>query len=159
MRRVRNVLRARPAFTHAQRYVPRRCAARAAAALAGLLALAATAGAAEPIRLELNAAETVQGRCRLSFVVDNPGDQALEGLTLDLVLFNREGSIQQRLLAELGPVRKAKTMVKAFEVESDCARIGSILLNDVTVCQPPALGDCLDRLVLSARVQAIKFFK
>jgi hypothetical protein len=50
-------------------------------------------------------------------------------------------------------------MVKAFEVESDCARIGSILLNDVTACQPAALGDCLDRLVLSARVPAIKLFK
>jgi hypothetical protein len=132
---------------------------RVAVALAGLLMLTAAAGAADPVCLELNAAEAIQRGCRLSFIVENPSDQTIDGLTLDLVLFNREGSIYQRLLAELAPVRKAKTMVKAFEVEGDCARIGSILLNDVTACQPPALGDCLDRLMLSSRVPTIKFFK
>jgi hypothetical protein len=150
---------ARKAFImHRPRFL-QRCWTRAAVALAGLLTLAAVAGAADPTRLELNAAEAIQRGCRLSFIVENPSDQTIEGLTLDLVMFNREGSIYQRLLAELAPVRKAKTMVKAFEVEGDCARIGSILLNDITVCQPPALGDCLDRLVLSSRVPTIKFFK
>ena len=118
-----------------------------------------SAHAAEPIKLELNAVEPAQGRCRLSFVLENPGDQAIESLKLDLALFNREGSIQHRLLTELGPVRKAKTVVNAFDVESDCTRIGSILLNDVTACQPAALGDCLDRLALSSRVATVRFYK
>jgi hypothetical protein len=158
MRRVRTASITRRTVARTLRDV-QRCAAHAAAVLASLLAFVVAAGAADPIRLELNAAEAVQNRCRLSFVVENPSDQNIDGLTLDLVLFNREGSIQQRLLAELAPVRRAKTMVKAFEVEGECARIGSILLNDVTVCLPPALGDCLDRLALAARVPTIKFFK
>ena len=158
MCRVRTGSIAQPAIMRAQHARQRRTA-RAALALACLLGSVVAAVAADPIRLELNAAEVIQGRCRLSFVVENPSDQNIDGLTLDLVLFNREGSIQQRLLAELAPVRRAKTMVKAFEVEGDCARIGSILLNDVTVCLPAAIGDCLDRLMLAGRVPTIKFFK
>jgi len=113
----------------------------------------------EPIRVELNAIENVQSRCRLAFVIENRSDGAVESLKLDLAVFGRDGVIQRRLVTEMGPLRRAKTIVKAFEVDGDCAQIGSILVNDVTACSAGPLDACLDRLVLSSRLANVRLFK
>jgi hypothetical protein len=114
---------------------------------------------ADPIRVELNSAESVQGRCRMSFVIENKGEAAIDSLKLDLAVFGTNGIVQRRLVAELGPLRRAKTVVKAFEIEGDCAAIGSLLVNDVTVCAPGDAGACLDRLALASRLTNVRFFK
>jgi hypothetical protein len=121
----------------------------------------ATIAAADPaIHIELNAAETVQqDHCRLSFVIENNAESAIDTLKLDLALFDREGTINRRMIVEIGPLRAAKTIVRTFSVETDCGRIGSILLNDVTACSPGEPGGCLDRLALSSRPSTIRFFK
>ena len=129
-----------------------------------LIALLATAspvwaGAPDPIGVELNAAESVQNRCRLSFLIENKSDTAIESLKLDLAVFGRDGVIQRRLVTELGPVRGVKTIVKAFELDTECGQIGSILVNDVTACAPMAPDACLDRLALSSRVPNVRLFK
>jgi hypothetical protein len=124
-----------------------------------VLALAAPGDAANPIRVELNAAESVQGRCRLSFVIENKADAAIESLKLDFAVFGTNGVVQRRLVAELGPLRRAKTVVKAFEIEGECASIGSLLVNDVTACTPGEPGACLDRLVLASRLSNVRLFK
>lgn len=111
------------------------------------------------VRVELNAAESMQGRCRLSFVVENRLETPIDSLKLDLALFGRDGTIRRRIVTELGPVRKAKTIVKSFDVEGGCDEIGSVLVNDVAACAPAALGDCLDRLEPSSRVAGVRFFK
>ena len=116
-------------------------------------------GAENPIRIELNTIENVQNNCRLSFVIENKGETPIETLKLDLAVFGREGTIQRRLIVELGPVRGSKTVVKAFDVESDCGQIGSILVNDVTACAPGDPGTCLDRLALSSRSSTVRLFK
>jgi hypothetical protein len=59
----------------------------------------------------------------------------------------------------LGPVRGVKTIVKAFELDTECGQIGSILVNDVTACAPMASDACLDRLALSSRVPNVRLFK
>jgi len=117
------------------------------------------APADEPLRVELNAAENSGGRCRLSFVVENPSATPIESLKLDLAIFGRDGAIRQRLLTEMAPVRARKTVVRTFELEGDCAGIGSILVNDVTSCAPASLGDCLDRLSLASRIADLKLFR
>ena len=121
----------------------------------------ATIASADPaIHVELNAAETVQqDHCRLSFVVENNSASAIDTLKLDLALFDREGTINRRMIVEIGPLRAAKTIVRTFNVETDCSQIGSILLNDVTACAPGEPGGCLDRLTLSSRPSTIRFFK
>jgi hypothetical protein len=117
------------------------------------------AAAGDPIRVELNAAESVQSRCRLSFVIENKSEAAIESLKLDLAVFGRDGVIQRRLVTELGPVRGAKTIVKAFELDTECGQVGSILVNDVTACAPMAPDACLDRLALSSHVPNVRLFK
>jgi hypothetical protein len=121
----------------------------------------ATIASADPaIHIELNAAEAVQqDHCRLSFVVQNNAESAIDTLKLDLALFDREGKINRRMIVEIGPLRAAKTIVRTFSVETDCGQISSILLNDVTACTPGDPGGCLDRLTLSSRPPTIRFFK
>jgi hypothetical protein len=49
--------------------------------------------------------------------------------------------------------------VKAFEIEGECASIGSLLVNDVTVCTPGEAGACLDRMVLTSKLSNVRLFK
>ena len=123
-----------------------------------LLAAPAHAAPDNSIVVELNSAETAQGKCRVAFVVDNKGD-AIESLKLDLAVFNREGIVQRRLVTEMGPLRKAKTIVRTFDLEGECGAIGSILVNDVSACTPGEPGACLDRLALSSRAPGIRLYK
>jgi hypothetical protein len=113
----------------------------------------------DPIRVELNVAESVQNKCRLTFLIENKSETPIERLTPDLAIFNREGIIQRRLVAEMGPVYRSKTIIKTFEIEGDCGQIGSILINDVTACTPGDPGLCLDRIILSSRVPNISLFR
>jgi hypothetical protein len=125
-----------------------------------LLAFGTLPGKAEVLlKVELNALDAIAGKCRMSFLVENGSSTAIEMLKLDLAIFGRDGAIERRLLTELGPVRAAKTVVRTFEVEGDCAAIGSVLVNDVTACAPASLGDCLDRMSLASRVASIRLFK
>jgi hypothetical protein len=59
----------------------------------------------------------------------------------------------------MGPLRPAKTMVRAFAVDAECGHIGALLVNDVAACTPGEPGACLDGLGLSSRVQALRFYK
>src|SRR5215831_7628425 len=50
---------------------------------------------------------------------------------LDLVAFGGDGGILICVIVEMGPVRSAKTMVRAFAVDAECAHISALLVNDV----------------------------
>lgn len=126
--------------------------------LAATLAPATAQPAADPIGIELNTAAGTNG-CRLSFVVENKGAAAVTSLKLDLVVFNKEGAIDRRLVAEMGPLRAEKTVVKTFELERGCTDLGSILVNGVTACAPGDAESCLDRLVLKSRLPNVRLFK
>src|SRR5712691_9593550 len=88
--------------------------------------------AEQNLLVELNAAETADNRCRLTFLVENKKDTGLDSIKLDLAVFNREGIIHRRMATELGPVRAAKTNVRTFLLDGNCDQIGSILVNDIT---------------------------
>ena len=131
---------------------------RALVVLQVLVPLCASA-ADEKVLVELNSIESADNRCRLNFVIENKSDVAIESLKLDLVAFGSDGGILRRLVTEMGPVRAAKTMVRAFAVDGECRQIGSILVNDVTACAPGEPGACLDGLGLSSRLKALRFYK
>ena len=100
-----------------------------------------------------------QSHCRLTFVIENSAPSAIDTLKLDLAVFDREGTIQRRMVVEMGPVHAMKTIVRTFNVETDCGQVGSILLNEMTSCAPGEPATCLDRLTLSSRSSTIRFFK
>ena len=116
-------------------------------------------GADYRVLLELNSVEPVDHRCRLNFVIENKSDAGIESMKLDLVAFGTDGGILRRLLTEMAPVRPAKTIVRAFLVDAECSQLGVILVNDVTACVPSEPSACLDGLVLSSRLKALRLYK
>ena len=105
--------------------------------------------------LELNKLEQQGGNCRAYLVIGNPGTDAYTGFTLDLIVFDRSGTISRRLAVELAPLRAAKTMVKVFDIpETACNGIGSILVNDVIHCRDAngEVGGCIDRFTTSSKL-------
>jgi hypothetical protein len=110
-------------------------------------------------RLELNAAETANNRCLLTFLVENKTSKAIDSLKLDLALFNPEGIIQRRMITEMGPIRGMRTNVRTFSAEGECGQIGAILINDVAACSAADPAECMDWLALSSRVKAIRLYK
>ena len=109
----------------------------------------------KPIAIELNRLEEQGANCRAYLVIANPGPAAFSGFTLDLVLFDRGGTITRRLAVDIAPVRPEKTMVKVFDIAGTvCGAIGSILVNDVLHCRD-AEGDvagCIDRITASSKL-------
>jgi len=130
-----------------------------ALAFAALLIPTATHAADAKVRLELNAAESAEKTCRLTFVAENQSPTALDSMKLDLAVFNPQGIIQRRLVTEMGPLRATKTMVRTFVLDGPCGEIGSILVNDVTACAPAEASTCLDGLNLASRLKDVRFYK
>ena len=131
---------------------------RAFVVLQVLLPLCAFA-ADEKVLVELNSIESADNRCRLNFVVQNNSRVAIESMKLDLVGFDTDGGILRRLITEMGPVRAAKTVVRAFVVDIECHQLGAVLVNDVTTCTPGDPAACLDGLGLSSRVKTVRLYK
>jgi hypothetical protein len=124
-----------------------------------LAAASGSAAAAEPIRVELNALEATDAGCRVSFLIENKNARALETLRTDLAVFNRGGAIQRRMLVDLGPVRQAKTIIKSFVTDQKCDDVGSVLVNDVSLCTPLDRDACIDALDLTSRIEAVRLYK
>src|SRR6202011_2579835 len=92
-----------------------------------------SAEAPSTIGVELNRLEDQGGNCRAYLVITNPGSAEFSGFTLDLVVFDRGGTIMRRLAIDVAPLRPAKTNIKVFDIaETACSAIGSVLVNDVT---------------------------
>jgi hypothetical protein len=123
-----------------------------------LIALA-PARAQDTVRVELNTLETAENRCRMTFVIENKTARAVDSLKLDLALFNTDGAVYRRMVTDMGPVRAAKTVVKTFATDGDCAQLGSLLVNEVAACTPGEPNACLDQLALSSRVKAVRLYK
>jgi hypothetical protein len=122
-------------------------------------AMAEEAAREDLARLELNATETVNNRCQITFLIENKTPRTIETLKLDLAVFNPEGVIQRRMIAEMGPLRGKRTNVRTFSTEGECNQIGSILVNDVTACAPVEAPACMDGLALSSKVKNVRLYK
>lgn len=121
----------------------------------------ATAAAAAVIRVELNRLETVGDACQPYLVFENRADYALTDLQLDLVLFDADGIVAERLAIDAAPLAAGKTSLVVFQVPTlTCDRIGRMLLNSVIACAggPLAAGQCLDLVQTELRLD-VPFFK
>ncbi len=107
------------------------------------------------ITIQLNRLDDHGQSCRASFVITNPGHDAFTGFTLDLVIFDRNGTIERRIAADIAPLREDKTSVKVFDIpQTSCASIGSILINDVLECREgnAAVPDCVGRVTATSKL-------
>jgi hypothetical protein len=134
-------------------------AARATLFAVALLSSAVLSGptlaAPEGIQIELNRLEDQGAGCRAYLVIANPGPVSYTGFKLDLVVFDRSGTISRRLALDLAPLRAEKTSVKVFDIaDNGCATIGSVLLNDVLDCRDAGgvIPDCVQRVSTSSKL-------
>jgi hypothetical protein len=134
---------------------------RLSAALLASLATGPARAAAQPVSIELNRLDEQGQSCRASFVITNPGPETYTGYKLDLVVFDKGGTIVKRLAADVAPLRADKETVKIFDIpDTPCTGIGSILINDVLDCRAgdkPAT-DCAGVIAVSSKL-AIKLLK
>lgn len=119
--------------------------------------VAAQDAASADVEIELNKLEQVEDACRVYMVFRTLGGVPLTRATLDLVLFDTDGVILKRLAYEAGPLESEKTVVKLFDsTQTDCARVGEVLLNAVTACETPegTTENCIARMATSSRAEA-----
>lgn len=138
-----------------------RCSAIAATLMLAALAWSAPrpAMAAGEVRIELNRLASGPKGCLVSFVMQNGIGVEIEDLSLEVVLFDKEGRVDRILLLSSGSLPRDKTRVKQFELEgTECTGISQILLNDVSSCKGEGLDSqsCLASLKLESRAE-VKF--
>lgn len=110
--------------------------------------------AEKSVSVELNNARPQGDGCRLSFVFQNSLEQTIEGLSLEVVLFDGEGLVDRFLVLKTGLLPAGKARVRQFDVaEHDCGSISRILVNGVTDCAGEGLTPrtCLEALAVSSR--------
>ena len=92
------------------------------------------------VTIERDKLEQVEGACRAVLVIENGIGADFEALALDLVVFDADGVIAERLAVDLAPLAAGKASVKAFDIAGlDCADAGRFLMNGVLGCR--SLGD------------------
>lgn len=117
-------------------------------------ATSAEEAAAAPARigLQLNMAEQVGEQCRISFVARNGMQADIGAITLELVLFSKDGTVGRFLLVDLGRLPAGRTRVRQFDIDGGrCTDFASILVNDVPACEGEGLTPqlCLDGIAPS----------
>lgn len=128
-------------------------------AFAIILSAIGTAHADGELNLELNKVEPVGKGCRIFMVFGNKTSAAISSFKPDLVFFDKNGVIADRLVVEGGPLPAGKTRVKLFDVAGlGCDAIQRILLNDIRACSGQAPDACLAMTRTSSR-NRIEFIK
>lgn len=125
-----------------------------AAILASLtLALAGPIQAGETgLSLELNAATTVQGACRLTFVVQNDLGTDLAALSYEAVVLTTGGEVAELTLLDFREIPAGRPRVRQFDLAGHpCDSIGRILINGANTCDGAAPGACITGLRLRSR--------
>ena len=130
-------------------------------ALAFAAALCLTTGAAAGetdaqggITLELNTAETVENACKLTFMITNGYDQAVEKAVYETVLFDRAGQVSVITLFDMGTLPPALPRVRQFMVpQVICEDLGRVLVNGSNTCTAEGLpaDACVNGLTLTTR--------
>ncbi len=122
---------------------------------------AAKAAPSTMVTVELNKLEPVDGACRVYLLLHNGTATSFEKLQIELVSFEPNGEIGQRIAVDLAPLQAGRTVVRLFDLPKvDCRQIAKLLLNDVIACSPPAAAgtSCLDELQPTSRA-APEFWK
>lgn len=131
-----------------------------AAVLIGLAAAPSAHADEARIGIELNKLEQVENACRSYIVVRNPAEQAFTAFNMEVLVFDTDGVIQNRLAMDLAPIRANKTSVLIVSLNGiECDRIGEVLVNSFLDCErgDERLGDCLSRIDLSSKTGARLF--
>ncbi|HEV7345209.1 MAG TPA: hypothetical protein VGN60_06220 [Devosia sp.] len=86
--------------------------------------------------LELNALQTAEDGCRVTFLATNELGSPLGRASLEMALFDGSGTIERIVTLDFKALAPGKTKVLQFQLAGlDCADLGRVLINDVTACE------------------------
>lgn len=113
--------------------------------------------AANRLSIELNAIETQDDACRMSFVVLNGHEADLTNAVFEAVLFDAKGAVNRMTLFDFGALPAQRTRVRQFVVpQMPCETLGRVLINGTQTCEAEATEAgkdlCSDGLTLTSRV-------
>ena len=131
----------------------------AAAAAIAAIALWSSMASAQSGKLivELNKFETIENGCRTFFLYRNNTGLSFHAFEMSLAILDKQGIIDRLLTVEAAPLKAERTTLKLFEIpETQCERIGEILLHEIAKCEPEQGGplDCFTVIDLKSRAAA-----
>lgn len=116
------------------------------------------AAAQEPqgahVSIELNALQSVENACRISFLVQNRHEVDIEKAVYETVLFDTEGRVDRLTLFDFGALPSARARVRQFVVPGlACTAFGRLLINGAETCSGDGVPEnaCSQALELSTR--------
>ncbi|WP_136441476.1 hypothetical protein [Pacificoceanicola onchidii] len=106
------------------------------------------------VSIELNALETVEDACRISFLIQNGHDTDISKAVYETVLFDTDGRVERLTLFDFGELPSARLRVRQFVVPGlPCTSLGRLLINGAQTCSGEGLPDgaCTKDLKVSSR--------
>ncbi|MFQ6554227.1 hypothetical protein AAD018_017935 [Aestuariibius insulae] len=124
------------------------------------LAVAASQAMAEDpsdgLSIELNAIQTEDLSCRLTFVITNGMSTKIEQAVYEIVLFDPDGQVERLTLLDFAALPSELSRVRQFVVpDLTCDQLGRILFNNAHTCisETDNADACSASLQLSSRTQ------
>ncbi|MFG6594965.1 hypothetical protein ACGYK4_10500 [Sulfitobacter sp. 1A13368] len=118
---------------------------------------AATPASATPaLKVELNAADTTDANCKLTFLITNELSAPLDKAVYETVLFDREGTVNRLTLFDFGELPVGRPRVRQFVVpQTTCENLGRILFNGAQSCDGAGIeaGTCESALAPATRTE------
>lgn len=106
------------------------------------------------LSVELNAAQTTEGACKLSFLITNGFEEQIEKVVYEAVLFDAAGQVDRLTLFDFGALLTARPRVRQFVVpDVTCEGLGRILFNGANTCDGVELGKCETGLLPTSRTE------
>jgi hypothetical protein len=106
------------------------------------------------ISVELNAVQTTETSCTLSFLIINGLDQRIDKAVYETVLFDKNGQVNRLTLFDFGTLPPARPRVRQFVLpQMECRQLGRVLFNGANTCDGANLeaGICSSSLLPSSR--------
>ncbi len=108
------------------------------------------------IGVELNAAETTDTACTLTFLITNGLAAQVDKVVYETVLFDTSGQVNRLTLFDFGTLPLSRPRVRQFAVpDMTCDQLGRVLFNGANTCEGTGLaeGVCGTGLLLSTRTK------
>jgi len=104
--------------------------------------------------IELNAAESLESGCKLSFLALNGHPSDIAQAVFEAVIFDAAGQVDRLTLLDFADLPTARPRVRQFMIPNlQCSSIGQILFNGASTCQSTDLkpGACGNGLMLDSK--------
>lgn len=108
------------------------------------------------IAVELNAAQTTDTACTLTFMITNGLEAQVDRVVYETVLFDTSGQVNRLTLFDFGTLPPARPRVRQFAVpDMTCEQLGRVLFNGANTCEGAGLADgiCGTGLLPSTRTK------